>query len=113
EIEEITLEQGIEINQKDFGANESKFLFTYTVEEQESQSNRHFDTIIQIAQLMNRTVVLTNVGGSRISSIKDFPFDFYYNIDELRKEFPQVKVILQHEFQKWAKERPNKLDTIH
>ncbi|CAG8751869.1 25335_t:CDS:1, partial [Racocetra persica] len=111
EIEEITLDS--EINRKDCGANECKFLFAYTVEEQESQSNRHFYSFIQIAQQMGRTMVLTNVGGSRISSIKDFPFDFYYNVDELNKKFQQVKFILQHKFQKWAKERYNKLDTIH
>ncbi|CAG8553508.1 21443_t:CDS:2, partial [Racocetra persica] len=107
EIEEITLELDIKINRKDFGANECKFLFAYTVEEQESQSNRHFYSFIQIAQQMGRTMVLTNVGGSRISSLKNFPFDFYYNVDELSKKFPQVKFILQHEFQKWAKEREN------
>ncbi|CAG8804527.1 4607_t:CDS:2 [Racocetra persica] len=58
-------------------------------------------------------MVLTNVGGSHISSLKNFPFDFYYNVDELSKKFAQVKFILQHEFQKWAEERYNKSDTIH
>ncbi|CAG8577240.1 18673_t:CDS:2, partial [Racocetra persica] len=105
--EEITLELDIELNRKDFGANECKFLFAYNVEEQESQCNKLFNSFIQIAQQMGRTMVLTNVGGSRISSLKNIPFDFYYNVDELSKKFPQVKFILQHEFQKWAKEREN------
>ncbi|CAG8509126.1 2751_t:CDS:1 [Cetraspora pellucida] len=114
EIEEITSEQSdININRKYCTADKCKFLFTYTVEEQESQSNRHFESLIQIAQQLGRTMVLTNVEKSRISSRNHFPFNFYYNVDELSKEFPQVKFILQCEFQKWAEERYNKSDTIH
>ncbi|CAG8531657.1 5782_t:CDS:2 [Gigaspora margarita] len=58
-------------------------------------------------------MVLTNVGRSGISSLKDFSFDFYYDVDELSKKFPKVKFISQHEFQKWAEERYNKPDIIH
>ncbi|KAF0459872.1 proteophosphoglycan 5 [Gigaspora margarita] len=88
-------------------------MFTYNVGEQETQSNRHFISFIQIAQLLGRTMVLTNVGRSGISVLKDFSFGFYYDVDELRKKFPKVKFISQYEFQKWAEERYNKPDIIH
>ncbi|CAG8500048.1 1636_t:CDS:1, partial [Cetraspora pellucida] len=103
----------IEINRKYCGANKCKFLFPYFVEEQETQCNRHFISLMQIAQRIDRIIVLPNVGGSSISSLKSFPFDFYYNLDELSKRFPKVKFILQNEFQKWANELYNKPDTIH
>ncbi|CAG8852458.1 44699_t:CDS:1, partial [Gigaspora margarita] len=80
---------------------------------QETQSNRHFISYIQIAELLGRTMVLTNVGQSSISWLKDFPFDFYYDVDELSKKFPKVKFISQDKFQKWAEERYNKPDIIH
>ncbi|CAG8802742.1 12226_t:CDS:1 [Gigaspora margarita] len=102
-----------EINQKYCGTNECKFLFAYNVVEQESQSNQHFISFIQIAQQLGRIMVLTNVGESSISSLKNFPFDFYYNIDELRRKFPEVKFISQQQFQKWTKERYFKPDIIH
>ncbi|RIB06369.1 hypothetical protein C2G38_2277779 [Gigaspora rosea] len=88
-------------------------MFTYHVVEQETQSNRHFISYIQIAELLGRTMVLTNVGESGVSWNKDFPFDFYYDVDELSKKFPKVKFISQHKFQKWAEERYNKPDVIH
>ncbi|CAG8493827.1 20342_t:CDS:2 [Dentiscutata erythropus] len=102
-----------EINRKYCNANECKFLFPYNVVEQETQSNRHFISFIQLAQQLGRTVVLTNVGGSGISSLKNFSFDFYYDVDELSRKFPKVKFISQHKFQKWAEERYNKPDIIH
>src|SRR5260363_305103 len=69
-----------EINRKYCDADKCKFMFTYHVVEQETQSNRHFISFIQIAELLGRTMVLTNVGQSRISSLKNFSFDFYYDV---------------------------------
>ncbi|CAG8493848.1 20343_t:CDS:2 [Dentiscutata erythropus] len=102
-----------EINRKYCNTNECKFLFTYNFIEQETQSNRHFISFIQIAQQLGRTVVLTNVGGSGISLLKNFSFDLYYDVDGLSRKFPKVKFISQHKFQKWAEERYNKPDVIH
>ncbi|CAG8790919.1 24648_t:CDS:1, partial [Dentiscutata erythropus] len=102
-----------EINRKYCNENKCKFLFAYHVVEQETQSNRHFISFIQIAQQLDRIVVLTNVGGSGISSHKNFSFDFYYDVDELSKKFPKVKFISQYKFQKWATERYDKPDIIH
>ncbi|CAG8760400.1 11205_t:CDS:1, partial [Gigaspora rosea] len=103
----------IEINRKYCDADECKFMLMYHVVEQETQSNRHFISFIQIAELLGRIMVLTNVGQSGISSLKDFPFDFYYDVDELSKKFPKVKFISQHKFQQWTEERFNKPDIIH
>ncbi|CAG8615977.1 12502_t:CDS:2 [Gigaspora margarita] len=102
-----------EINRKYCDADKCKFMFTYHVVEQETQSNRHFISFIQIAELLGRTMVLTNVGQSRVSSLKNFSFDFYYDVDELSKKFPKVKFISQYEFHKWTEERYNKPDVMH
>ncbi|CAG8593592.1 35773_t:CDS:1 [Gigaspora margarita] len=58
-------------------------------------------------------MVLTNVGQSHVSSLKNFSFDFYYDVDKLSKKFPKVKFISQDEFQKWTEEQYNKPDVIH
>ncbi|KAF0520792.1 proteophosphoglycan 5 [Gigaspora margarita] len=112
-IKQKEIPSDIEINRKYCDADECKFMLMYHVVEQETQSNRHFISFIQIAELLGRTMVLTNVGQSGISSLKDFSFDFYYDVDELRNKFPKVKFISQHKFQKWAEERYNKPDIIH
>ncbi|RIB13215.1 hypothetical protein C2G38_1752429 [Gigaspora rosea] len=62
ELKEIPSDD--KINRKYCNADKCKFMFTYNVGEQETQSNRHFISFIQIAQLLGRTMVLTNVGRS-------------------------------------------------
>ncbi|CAG8439823.1 6850_t:CDS:2 [Diversispora eburnea] len=101
------------INRKYCGSNECKFLFAYVVMEQETRANLHFLTFTQIALELNRIIVLTNVGDSRIRTCKPFSFDFYYNIEFLRKKFPHLKFITQDDFQLWTKERFQKPNTAH
>ncbi|RHZ72462.1 hypothetical protein Glove_242g85 [Diversispora epigaea] len=101
------------INRKYCGSNECKFLFAYCVMEQETRANLHFLTFTQIALKLNRIIVLTNVGDSRIRTCKPFSFDFYYNIEFLRKRFPNLKFITQNDFRLWTKERFQKPNTDH
>src|SRR4051794_12561945 len=50
------------INQKYCESNkECKFLFAYHVPEQETSANFHFYSFIQLAELLNRTIILVNV----------------------------------------------------
>ncbi|CAG8479824.1 1315_t:CDS:2 [Acaulospora colombiana] len=93
------------INKKFCGQVDCKFLYVYFHDEQETKANQHFRSFTQLADALNRTMVLTNVGHSRIEACKPFPFEFYYNIDELRKEFPNVKFVKQSEFLNWVEER--------
>ncbi|CAG8728008.1 7604_t:CDS:1, partial [Acaulospora morrowiae] len=105
-----------QINKKYCGIeskNGCRFLFAYCLPEQETSSNRHFITYTRIARKLNRTMVLTNVGQSRIRSDRMLPFSFYYDVEALRKKFPDVKFITQEDFRKWTKERHNKPGVVH
>ncbi|CAI2183110.1 5476_t:CDS:2 [Funneliformis geosporum] len=92
------------INQKYCGSNQCKFLFAYHVPEQETSANAHFFTFIQLAEMLNRTIVLVNVQHSRLESCRKFPFNFYYNVDAIMKMFPNVKFITQQSFLDWTRE---------
>ncbi|GBB93392.1 hypothetical protein RclHR1_02160018 [Rhizophagus clarus] len=99
----------IEINQKYCQNSQCKFLFVYSNSEPETKTNVHFiNTFAYLANQLNRTLVLTNVGRSRIDSCKKFPFEFYYNTDYLREKFPNLSLISQDNFQFWTKERIEK-----
>ncbi|CAI2169766.1 12255_t:CDS:2 [Funneliformis geosporum] len=63
-----SLEMDAKINQKYCGSNQCKFLFAYHVPEQETSANAHFFTFIQLAEMLNRTIVLVNVQHSRLES---------------------------------------------
>ncbi|CAG8550027.1 6126_t:CDS:1 [Acaulospora morrowiae] len=109
-------ELDVQVNKKYCGVetkNGCRFLFAYHMPEQETSSNRHFLAFTQIARQLNRTIVLTNVGQSRIWSARQLPFDFYYNVQAFQKKFPDVNFITQEEFKKWTKERHSKPNAIH
>ncbi|RGB26367.1 hypothetical protein C1646_770514 [Rhizophagus diaphanus] len=94
-----------ELNKKYCGKPTCKFLFVYSLGEQETKANLHFRSFSQLAEKLNRIMVLTNVGSSRIGTCKEFPFDFYYNITLLQKEFPNVLFKSENDFIFWLKER--------
>ncbi|CAB4491479.1 hypothetical protein RhiirA5_459551 [Rhizophagus irregularis] len=102
-----------EINQRYCGNDKCKFLFVYNQPDEENLANQHMRNFIQLAEKLNRTMVLTNVGNSRISSCRKFPFNFYYSIDSLLKEYPHVSFITQENFKKWTKLRHEKPTTQH
>ncbi|GBC05610.1 hypothetical protein RclHR1_06310006 [Rhizophagus clarus] len=94
-----------ELNKKYCGKPTCKFLFAYIIGEQETKSNLHFRSFIQLAEKLNRIMILTNVESSRISTCNKFPFDFYYNTDLIQKEFPNVIFKSENDFIFWLKER--------
>jgi hypothetical protein len=98
----------IELNQKFCGSSRCKFLFPYSISEQESKAQKHMNQYAQLAQKLDRTLVLTNVGKSTIKSCLKYPFDYYYSIESLQKNFPNLKLITQKQFHKWIKLRHNK-----
>jgi hypothetical protein len=102
-----------EINQRYCGSDKCKFLFVYNQPDEENLANQHMRNFIQLAKELNRTMVLTNVGNSRISSCRKFPFNFYYSIDSLLKEYPHVSFITQENFKRWTKLRHEKPATQH
>ncbi|CAG8615050.1 3338_t:CDS:1 [Acaulospora morrowiae] len=50
-------------------------------------------------------MVLPNIGYSKVSTCSHISLDYYYNIEELRKNFPTVNFIFQYEFEQWSKKR--------
>jgi hypothetical protein len=80
-------------------------LFVYFIREQETKANLHFRSFTQLAEKLNRIMILTNVGSSRIGTCNKFPFDFYYNTNLLQKEFPNVLFKSENDFIFWLKER--------
>ncbi len=93
------------LNQKYCGRSTCKILFAYAHGEQESKANLHFRSITQLAERLNRVMVLTNVGNSHIKTCNKFPFDLYYDVESLQKEFPKVKFLSEKDFASWIKER--------
>ncbi|CAI2187159.1 16185_t:CDS:2 [Funneliformis geosporum] len=98
----------MELNQKYCGSSQCKFLFLYKVMEQESKARKHFKQFVQIAQKLNRTLVLTNVGESRIGACFTYPFSYYYSTEFLQKNFPDLRVITQQQFSEWTRLRKQK-----
>ncbi|CAG8462868.1 1508_t:CDS:2 [Cetraspora pellucida] len=90
-----------------------RFLFMYYHSGQESKANIHLKTFSHMAGILDRTMVLTNVGRSRIESCNQFPFEFYYNLNALRKLFPNVNFISQWEFESWSRHRFEKPSIQH
>ncbi|CAJ0754879.1 836_t:CDS:2, partial [Entrophospora sp. SA101] len=98
--------EDISINLKYCGEPECKFMFVYTVfGEQVTRLNLHFSSLAKLSIFLNRTLVLTNVGHSEMNACSDFPFEFYYDIEQLKKNMPGLQVITQKDFYNWIGER--------
>ncbi|CAB4412964.1 unnamed protein product [Rhizophagus irregularis] len=105
-----------ELNKRYCGNPTCKFLFVYNFGEQETKANLHFRSFSQLAEKLNRTMILTNVGSSQISVCQNFSFNLYYNVTLLKKEFPNVLYKSEDDFILWLKERDqikNKLNNIN
>src|ERR1051325_7615063 len=88
-------------------------FFSLIIPEQETSANFHFYSFIQLAEMLNRTIVLVNVQHSRLESCRKLPFNFYYDVDGIKKMFPNVKFITQKDFLNWTRERNNKPTSTH
>ncbi|CAG8624329.1 10605_t:CDS:2, partial [Acaulospora morrowiae] len=110
---DLNFEHDRETNIKYCGKPKCRFLFAYYQPEQETKANMHYRSFISLAHALNRTMVLTNVGSSRINSCQNLSFDAYYDSKELRNTFPEVHFISQNDFQNWLKERVIKPNTEH
>ncbi|RHZ66613.1 hypothetical protein Glove_306g86 [Diversispora epigaea] len=101
------------INTKYCGTEDCKFLVAYYPFLQENKLCDNYIDYINLARLLNRVMVLTNVGPTRISTCQKFPFNFYYDVNSLSQRFPDVKFISQLEFQKWTELRYRKPTVSH
>ncbi|KAJ7683707.1 hypothetical protein B0H17DRAFT_1333213 [Mycena rosella] len=60
-----------------------RFLLPLRISEQESKARIHFMEILQLAQKLDRILVLPNVGKSRIGACFKSDFDMYYDLERL------------------------------
>lgn len=64
--------------------NACRFLLPYRIAEQESKARLHFSQLVYLAQALNRTLVLPNVGKSRMGICFGWNFDMYYDLSDLK-----------------------------
>ncbi|CAG8774541.1 29344_t:CDS:2 [Gigaspora margarita] len=102
---EAPLTEDEKINMKYCQEKTCKFVFPYYHPEQETRANIHTRSYTQLARSLNRTIVLTNVGNSRVQACFPYPFDFYYDIKAFQKQYPDIRFITQEKFFKWTQER--------
>ncbi|KAJ6507719.1 hypothetical protein C8R47DRAFT_942760, partial [Mycena vitilis] len=65
------------------GASPCRFLLPLRIGEQESKARIHFMEILQLAQKLDRILVLPNVGKSRIGACFKSDFETYYDLERL------------------------------
>ncbi|KAJ7679201.1 hypothetical protein DFH06DRAFT_940773, partial [Mycena polygramma] len=65
------------------GAAPCRFLLPLRIGEQESKARIHFMEILQLAQKLDRILVLPNVGKSRIGACFKSDFETYYDLERL------------------------------
>lgn len=88
-----------------------RFLIPVRIGEQESKARVHFMQLSMLARRLNRTIVLPNVGKSRMSACSEWPFDTYYDANEFVRGSDdaaggsRVAIDLE-EFAKWVDGRP-------
>ncbi|PPR01842.1 hypothetical protein CVT24_001730 [Panaeolus cyanescens] len=80
-----------------------KFLLILRIAEQESRARQHLSQLIQLATELNRTLVLPNVGKSRIGACYHWDFETYYDPDSLARH----DVITPIDFKKWITQQPS------
>ncbi|CAG8524030.1 16458_t:CDS:1, partial [Racocetra fulgida] len=102
---ETPLTEDEKINIKYCQEKTCKFLFPYIHLEQETRANIHTRLYTQLARSLNRTLVISNVGNSRVGACKLYSFDFYYDLKAFQKDYPDIRFITQDKFLEWIKER--------
>ena len=86
-----------------------RFLLPVHVGEQESKARIHFMQLLALAKRLGRTIVLPNVGNSRMGACSKWPFDTYYDTTGFvhKSDAPDSWLAMNLErFAKWVDERP-------
>ncbi|CAJ0904053.1 8307_t:CDS:2, partial [Entrophospora sp. SA101] len=74
---------------------------------QETKANSHIRSFIQLAESLDRILVISNVGSSRFAASLPLSPTFYYDFNLLKKMFPNAKFVPQEEYKSWIKKQPN------
>lgn len=92
------------------GENICQFILPLRIAEQESKARLHFTQILELARLLDRIVVLPNVGKSRMGTCLKWTFEKYYDSEafQARAENDTMRVIDMETFRRWTATRPMK-----
>ncbi|KAI8344590.1 hypothetical protein BC941DRAFT_342653 [Chlamydoabsidia padenii] len=82
-----------------------RFILPVFIMEQESKAQMHFRQLAFMSGLVNRTVVLPNVGGSRLGACLDHDFEFYYSRKWAIEHQDHFQHITMTDFKQWLLER--------
>jgi len=75
------------------------YLFPVRITEQESKAQQHLHQLSLLAISLNRTLILPNVGGSRLHSCQPLPFAFHYDLEEWARRFEgKLSIIAQEDW---------------
>ncbi|KAF7327351.1 hypothetical protein MKEN_00312700 [Mycena kentingensis (nom. inval.)] len=85
-----------------------RFLLPLRIGEQESKARLHFAQIIHLAHQLDRTLVLPNVGKSRLGACFKWPVNAYYNLAEYNSTLPSGRpaLIKADTFRHWLRSQP-------
>lgn len=89
------------------GAEICRFILPLRIVEQESKARLHFLQILELAERLDRIVVLPNVGKSRMGTCFKWNFEKYYDIKQLSGG-GRMRVIDMETFRRWTATRPVK-----
>ncbi|KAJ7471413.1 hypothetical protein B0H11DRAFT_1867546 [Mycena galericulata] len=78
-----------------------RFLLPLRIAEQESKARIHFMEIVQLAQKLDRILVLPNVGKSRMGACFKADFEMYYDLKRLTADPQAPAIVTQHLFRRW------------
>ncbi|KAI9484390.1 hypothetical protein BDB00DRAFT_792912 [Zychaea mexicana] len=95
-----------------------RFMLPVFIMEQESKAQMHFRQLAFMAGMLNRTIVLPNVGGSRLGACLEHDFTFYYSKAWAHDNAEHFSHISLDKFSAWVKERkavgfPSTSQTFH
>ncbi|GAA5946890.1 hypothetical protein JCM3765_002063 [Sporobolomyces pararoseus] len=83
--------------------SQKSYLFPVRIAEQESKAQQHLHQLALLAISLNRTLVLPNVGGSRLHSCHLFPFAFHYDINSWIERYEgKLSVVEQEEWLRYV-----------
>ncbi|CAJ0631479.1 3818_t:CDS:2 [Entrophospora sp. SA101] len=81
--------------------------------EQETKANLHIRSFVRLAEALDRILVISNVGISRVRACTTFSPSFYYNLKLLQEMFPNAKFITQKEYELWVDNQSEKIVAEH
>ncbi|CAO3646577.1 unnamed protein product [Cunninghamella blakesleeana] len=82
-----------------------RFILPVFIMEQESKAQMHFRQLAFMSGLVNRTIILPNVGGSRLGACLPHDFEFYYSLKWANQNKEHFNYITMNEFKQWLLER--------